>query len=79
MMTTTTLVEVSEFDVTSTKPQDVRAFRRCAEEYQEWAGVVRSCGRGGRKGGGGGKGEGGVLYPHTIARISEHINHFHIS
>ena len=82
------LVEASEFDQTSTKPQDVRAFHICAEDYQKWAGVVRSCGRGGAKGGGGGeggggegegRGEGGVLYPYTIAKISEHISYFRIS
>ena len=66
-----------EFDPTSTKPEDVRAFRRCVEKYQAWARVVCPCGGGG-SGGGGGRG-GGVLCPHTIARISEHIRHFHVN
>ena len=60
MTTTATLVEAPEFDLTSTKPQDVRAFHRCAEKYQKRARVVRSCGGGGGVGLGGAGGGGRV-------------------
>jgi len=68
-----------EIDPTSTNVEDVRAFRKCVQNFQASAGVVCSC-RGGGEGGGGrraGRKMGGVLCQHTIAKISHQISSFH--
>ncbi len=69
-----------EIDPTSTRPEDVKAFRKCVAKYQQSTRLGCPCRGGGadveKLGVAWKSGGGGVLCPHTIAMISEQIRFF---